>query len=664
MLDLSIIIVNYNVKEFALNLLASINKALKNISSEIILVDNASDDGSVELIGEKYPDVKIIVNKNNVGFGSANNQALEIAKGKYLLLINPDTIVKEDTFAKMIEFFEANPQAGIAGCKVLNPDGSLQLACRRGFPGPWTSFTKVMGLSTLFPKSRLFAKYNLTYLDENQTYEVDAVSGAFLMMRKSVYEKIGGFDRQFFMYGEDLDLCYRTQQAGWKVYYVNSTEIIHYKGESTKRSSIDETKIFYDAMHLFVRKHFSSSFLVEVILQTAILFRRLIAFANVYKLALVGIAVDFGIFSVSVYLAEKIYANERWIGFPQFAIPWVYFAPALLQIFISIIGGAYKKITLSVLRCTVSLFAGMIVLAALTYFFKQFAFSRAVVLITYIIAFFSFSLWRILLKVVFKVGLDANTRKGRTLIVGNEARAGDLASKLKSDLTSLYQVVGIIGLTRKMIGESIGNYKVLGALDNIGKVIAEKKINKVIFSSEGVSFNQMFAVVSECQGMNVEFMVAGNELDYLVGKSSISMLDDIPLLKVQYNISSFVHKKTKQIFDFFFSLILILLLVHPFIYLFQKFTSKKSDLIQFILGVPKVLSGEKSFVGPRSSTHIGELYIGKTGLTGFWFVESINENDTDEMNKLDLFYAKNQNIWLDFEILGRTFSKIFFRTEL
>lgn len=664
MLDLSIIIVNYNVKEFALNLLASINKALKNISAEIILVDNASDDGSVELLGEKYPDVKIIVNKNNAGFGAANNQALEIAKGKYFLLINPDTIVKEDTFTKMIEFFEANPQAGIAGCKVLNPDGTLQLACRRGFPGPWTSFTKVMGLSTLFPKSRLFAKYNLTYLDEKQTYEVDAVSGAFLMMRKSVYEKIGGFDKQFFMYGEDLDLCYRTQQAGWKVYYVHSTEIIHYKGESTKRSSIDETKIFYDAMHLFVRKHFSSSFLIEAILQTAILFRKLIAFANVYKLALIGIVIDFGIFSASVYLAEKIYANDRWIGFPEFAIPWVYFVPALLQIFISLIGGAYKKVTLSVLRCTISLFAGMIVLAALTYFFKQFAFSRAVVLITYIIAFFSFSLWRILLKVIFKVGLDSSARKGRTLIVGNEEKAGELASKLKSNLTSLYQVVGIIGLTRKMIGESIGNYKVLGALDNIRKVIAGKKINKVIFSSEGVSFNQMFAVVSECQGMDVEFMVAGSELDYLVGKSSIAMLDDIPLLKVQYNISSFIHKKTKRIFDFVFSLILILLLVHPFIYLFQKFTSKKSDLIQFILGVPKVLIGKKSFVGPRNATHIGELFIGKTGLTGFWFVENINENDTDEMNKLDLFYAKNQNIWLDFEILGRTFSKIFFRTEL
>lgn len=343
MVDLSIIIVNYNVKEFLLNLLDSIRKASKEISTEVIVVDNASDDGSSEILNEKYPDINLIVNNENVGFGKANNQALEIAKGKYILLLNPDTIVREDTFIKMIEFFQSHPEVGIAGCKVLNPDGTLQLACRRGFPGPWTSFTKVMGLSTLFPKSRLFARYNLTYLDENQTYEVDAVSGAFLMMTKDVYQKIGGFDKQFFMYGEDLDLCYRAQKSGFKVYYVHSTEIIHYKGESTRRSSIDETKVFYDAMHLFVRKHFSSSFIIESILQTAIIFRKLIAFANVYKVAIIGVLIDFIFLCFAVFFAEKIYSHDDWLGFPTFVIPYVYIIPAVLQVMISAISGAYKK---------------------------------------------------------------------------------------------------------------------------------------------------------------------------------------------------------------------------------------------------------------------------------------------------------------------------------
>ncbi|MDX1700881.1 MAG: glycosyltransferase family 2 protein, partial [Melioribacteraceae bacterium] len=189
MIDLSIIIVNYNVKEFLLNLLESIQNASRNLSVEIIVIDNNSDDGSIEAVNSKYPSTITIANNENKGFGAANNQGLEIAKGEYLLLINPDTLVKEDTFERMINFLKSEPQTGLAGCKVLNPDGSLQLACRRSFPGPWVSLTKVIGLSKLFPKSRLFAKYNLTYLDENENYEVDAVSGSFMMLTKEAYKK-------------------------------------------------------------------------------------------------------------------------------------------------------------------------------------------------------------------------------------------------------------------------------------------------------------------------------------------------------------------------------------------------------------------------------------------------------------------------------------------
>ncbi|MBS3944540.1 MAG: sugar transferase, partial [Melioribacter sp.] len=461
----------------------------------------------------------------------------------------------------------------------------------------------------------------------------------------------------------DLDLCYRTQKSGYKVYYVHTTEIIHFKGESTKRSSIDETKIFYDAMHLFVRKHFSSSFFIESILQVAIIFRKLIAFANVYRLAILSIVIDFILFIVAVWGAEQLYSKENWHGFPEFSKPWVYILPALLQIIISLFNGNYKRKSLSTLRTLVSLFYGFIVLSSLTFFFKQVAFSRAVVLITYLISLLAFPLWRIFIKVFFRIGLESDTKKSRTLIVGNENKSLELTSKLKSDFRNLYQVIGFIGLTRKSIGNQVGTYKVLGTLDNIKKIILDEKIDKVIFSSDGISFDQMFSAVAISQGENVEFMVAGKELDYLVGKSSITMLDDIPLLIVQYNISSLFHRITKQIFDFFFSLILILLLVYPLIYLITKFTSKKRDFFQFILGIPNVIKGEKSFVGPMSNSYYGELFVGKTGLTGLWYVENVDRNDSAEIKNLDLFYAKNQNIWFDFEILGRSFSKMFFGTE-
>ncbi|MDZ7765253.1 MAG: sugar transferase [Melioribacteraceae bacterium] len=538
----------------------------------------------------------------------------------------------------------------------------MQLACRRSFPGPWTSFTKITGLSKLFPNSKLFAKYNLTYLDENKTYEVDAISGSFMMMRREVYEKTKGFDPQFFMYGEDLDLCYRTQQEGYKVYYVHATEIIHYKGESTKRSSLDETKVFYDAMHLFVRKHFSSFWLVEFILQSAIFFRKLFAFVNLYRLVLIAILFDFAIGIAAFISAEEIYSNERWEGFPEMFIPEVYIIPAFIQVVISSLMQSYKKEGFSVLRSIMSLIVGLLVITSMTFFFKQYAFSRAVVLIAFSLMLVGFSLWRIIAKTILKIGLSSNERKTRTIVVGTNEKAVKLGRKLKSSLTSFHNIIGLIGVSGKEIGENIENFRVVGSLQNIKKVIQEKRIDKVIFSSDEISFNQMFSVVSNCQGINVEFMVAGSGMDYLVGKSAITMLDDIPLLKVYYNISYLPHKIAKAIFDFIVSSA-ILLFVYPLIYSYTKLTGKTSEFINFILNVPKVFTRKLSFVGPEKQNEFEGLYLGKKGITGLWRIENIDKNDTEEKRKLDIFYAKNQNVWLDIEILSRTFSNMFIKPE-
>src|SRR5689334_6085898 len=266
-MTLSVIIVNYNVKAFLESSLVSVRKALDRIDGEIIVVDNASDDGSVEMMRQKFPSVRLIANERNIGFGAANNVALKTARGRYILLLNPDTVVQEDTFLVMTSYMDAHPEAGAAGCKLLNPDGSFQLPCRRSFPTPWVAFTKITGLSALFPSSRLFGRYNLTYLDPDETYPVDALSGAFMFLRREAYEQTGGFDEEFFMYGEDLDLCYRIQQAGWAIMYVPETQIIHYKGESARRSDIDEVRLFYEAMRLFVRKHIHRGFAADVILK-------------------------------------------------------------------------------------------------------------------------------------------------------------------------------------------------------------------------------------------------------------------------------------------------------------------------------------------------------------------------------------------------------------
>ena len=655
-MDLSIIIVNYNVKEFLQNLLHSIDKASLNISHEIIIVDNASDDGSVELISEKFPSVKLIANTENLGFGKANNQALEIASGKYLLLINPDTIVSEDTLDKMIRFFEDNSEAGLAGCKILNPDGSLQLACRRSFPGPWTSFCKVTGLSTLFPKSKLFARYNLTYLDEDKTYEVDAISGSFMMMRKETYDKVGGFDEEFFMYGEDLDLCYRIQQAGFKVFYSHTTQIIHYKGESTKRSRLDETKVFYDAMHLFVKKHFSSSFLVEAILRSAIAVRKVFAFLGKSKLAIQSAFIDFLLFNLCIFFAERIYLSySTWLGFETGDYLIIYTIPAGIHIIIASLSGVYRKDSLSVLRNFIAVIISFVFLTSITFFFKQFAYSRAVVLITYLLLMILTVFWRIILKLFFRVGIQTDdVSKSRTLVVGTNGHAIHVAEKLKFKRTDYHSVVGLVGKYHGDIGKIINSFEVIGSTENIRKVINEHKISEVIFSSEDLNYGEMMAVVADCQNEPVEFKITGTEHDFIVGKTSVSMLDDIPLIEVNYNISSPSLKFIKRLFDITFGLS-VLFFIYPFIYFISKLGKKQTDFRSFILNVPSVVFGKRSFVGPKKIIPDKVYYMGRQGLTGFWYIEN---NIDVEAEKLDFYYAKNQNIWLDLEILGRTLNKM------
>ncbi len=656
--ELSIIIVNYNVKEFLQNLIYSIQKAACNIITEIIIVDNHSEDGSVDFIREKFlplGGIKLIVNKQNLGFSKANNIGLSEAKGEYLLLLNPDAVVSEDTFQKMIDFFKSNPGVGLAGCKILNPNGTFEPACRRSFPGPWTAFCKVTGLSSLFPKSRLFARYNLTYLNENETYEVDAVSGSFMMLTREAYEKVGGLDEEFFMYGEDLDLCYRIQNAGLKVFYVHSTQIIHYKGESTRRSSLDETKYFYNAMHLFVKKHLSSSFLVELILRSAIWFRNIFAFIGRRRLIFIGILLDFIIFNLTLFSAAAIYRDfSRWLGFTKPDLFVIYTIPAFLQIIVSALLGIYKKNKISVLKNFSSITVGFFVLSSFTFFFKQYAYSRAVVIITYFILLFSLSLWRIILKLFFKIGSTDGISAKRTLILGTNTAAIQIADKLNSRSTDYHNITGLIGLSQADVGKVINGFQVVGSIHNLKKVIKERKVSEVIFSTEELPYNKMMSIVAECQDIDVEFKIIGNSLDFLVGKTSVSFLDDLSLFDIQYNISNPLHKLIKSVFDYTIAF-LVLFFIYPFIYFASLLKKKKSDFKNFILSVPHIFSGKVSFVGPKNQSNINNLYLGKKGLTGYWYIENSNGGNTE---KLDILYAKNQNIWLDLEILAKTLNKM------
>jgi len=255
---LSVVVVNYNVKYILEQCLLSVRAATVGMEAEVFVVDNNSTDGSVEYLTPRFPEVTFIANKDNPGFAKANNQAIRLAKGEYILVLNPDTVVGEESLRTLCFFMDEHPAAGGVGVKMINGNGAFLPESKRSFPTPWISFCKLFGLSKLFPNSHTFARYNLPYLSADKQYKVEVLAGAFMLLRHEALNKVGLLDEAFFMYGEDIDLSYRIIQGGYQNYYVPE-RMLHYKGESTKHNDIKYIRAFYDAMLIFYKKYYPRS---------------------------------------------------------------------------------------------------------------------------------------------------------------------------------------------------------------------------------------------------------------------------------------------------------------------------------------------------------------------------------------------------------------------
>ncbi len=273
MIELSIVIVSYNTKDLLKECIESIYKNSKDLSFEIIVVDNNSSDGSPKMVSENFKDVILIKNPKNLGFSTANNTGVKKTSGKYVLFLNSDTLVKQNSLKYMVKFMDEHKDTGAATCKLLMPNGKIDDASHRGFPTPWNAFCHFLGLSKVFAKSRLFGGYNLTYLDFDKTHEVDALAGAFMMVRRESGEKVGWWDEDYFFYGEDLDFCFMLKQNNWKIYYVPEVSILHYKGVSGGLKKISKHLTTADvktrknarierfrAMRIFYKKHYEQKY--------------------------------------------------------------------------------------------------------------------------------------------------------------------------------------------------------------------------------------------------------------------------------------------------------------------------------------------------------------------------------------------------------------------
>ncbi len=655
-MKLSIIIVNYNVKYFLEQCLHSVLKACEGIQAEIFVVDNNSVDGSNEMVRQKFPDVILIANTTNSGFAKANNQAIRVSKGEYILMLNPDTVVEEDTFSKVLGFMDEHPEAGALGVKMIDGRGKFLPESKRGLPEPSVAFYKMSGLSALFPRSKVFGRYHLGYLDENKIWPVDVLAGAFMLLRKSVLDKVGLLDEDFFMYGEDIDLSYRVTQAGFKNYYFPETRIIHYKGESTKKSSVNYVFVFYNAMIIFAKKHFTpghaSTF--AILIRIAIYVRAGFALLLQFIKKMFLPSVDFLMMYAGFYFLKEYWSDNMAIQYPPEYMLVIVPAYILLWIISMFFSGGYdhpvqlRKVVRGILTGT------LIILVIYALLPEVYRFSRALILLGAVWASIAGIALRFLLSVSFRkhFALAGETKK-RLLIVGNEEEASRVLSLLKISDTS-HNFIGFVkpanteSKETERFGVDFSKY-FLGSAENLKDIVEVFTIDEVIFCGKDVSSNQIMNSMSMPSSRHIDYKIAPPESLFIIGSSSVDNPGELYVIDINSIIRP-INRRNKRLLDILISVFLIPLF--PFFVFFLR------KPLGFIRNILEVLSGRKSWVGYSERAGI---ITNLPGIRDGVISPSDGlkqELDKETISRLNSLYAKDYSVYKDLEIVRKAWRNL------
>lgn len=622
---ISIIIVNYNVKDLLKECIDSIYRSVYNGKIEIIVVDNNSKDNSIKFLSNIFKDVIFIQNQENLGFSKANNIGFEKASGDYLLILNPDTIIQPDTLQKMSDLLDENPKIGMAGCKVLNSDGSFQLACRRSFPTPWNSFCKLFGLQKIFPRSKLFAAYNLTYKDIDKQYEVDALIGAFMFTRKEVIEKVQGFDEDFFMYGEDLDLCFKIKKHGWKIVYSPITKITHSKGESTKRSNIDDVKHFYDAMKIYIRKNYKFSIFFIGFLSIGINIRSLLSYLFKFKRDFLYIFLDLILIITSFLISNKIRFDSIY-GYPPENL-WLFVGIIASVNFLSnFTSGSYFENNYSIKKLFESILILGIATGFITYLFREIDLSRKVLLLTGIIYFAIGSVIR------FIIEKRKNLKNARNVLLIGE---NDLSNKIYNFL-------------KNNRSADIANVNILDANINndltvTEKLIDENNIQEVIICGDDLQLSEIKLFLKDRTLEKINLYHPKNFEEFqtrtLLEKAFGSHIPNKS--RLSFPRFKFFKRTIDVLISTFF-----LTLGLPLVYLIN------NSKISPINGMLNVLFGRWSLIGLKNKQpedSFKEGYLSLADISG--------GKSQKTVSNLNEYYLNNYSVGLDLDIFFRSFGK-------
>ena len=686
--DLSVVIVNYNVRAFLEQALSSVVRAAEGLAVELFVVDNGSADGSVEMMRERFPDVRLIANEENAGFAKANNQALRLARGRHVLLLNPDTIVQEDTLRTLLGFMAAHPEAGAVGCKILNPDGTFAPESRRAFPSPSVALYRMTGLSRLFPRSRRFGRYNLTYLPEDAVAEVDALSGSCMLVRRSALHRAreegvgkreegsaaepletqdvlppspfplpstgaGLLDEDFFMYGEDLDWCFRIQQAGWKIFYTPETQIIHYKGESTKKGELRYVRLFYGAMLRFAEKHFEQGPARHL---TWLLRLGIVAHA-------VGLVVGQGLRRLALPLldAALTYVVVILVGLARSAQT----GTALSPLFLMAVAPIFALATVSgiaglrgyehgrqtkVFPVLLGALLGGVGVAAASFFVKAIAFSRLVVLLGMPLVALALSAWRLAWR-VRRMGPQ------RAVLVGGASEAKRLEGLLDVHAQPPFALVGYVAAAEEerdpLESSQTSALPRFGPLSRLRDVVRLRRINHVVFATGTLSNTTVLELVRRLRDLPVRCTMWTEHSDHLIGKASIASLKTPAFVEAKEALVGLRNPAAHRAFEI--ALALFGLFLHPLAWLVAQVRGQGSfagRLARRTRQMPDVLRGRRALIGHHPEAPAPPAAWGlKPGVFPIENVLAPNPAEPEAARRVYGPYVRNRSFSLDWDIL-------------
>lgn len=640
---LSIIIVNYNVEYFLEQCLNSVYNALEGINAEVFVVDNNSVDNSIEMVKAKFPRVKCIENKINVGFSKANNQAIQESNSEFVLLLNPDTVVEESTFRKVIDFMVNHPDAGGLGVRMVDGKGRFLPESKRGLPTPAVAFYKIFGLSKLFKKSPKFNKYHLGYLDEHKNHAVDILSGAFMLMRSESLEKVGLLDETFFMYGEDIDLSYRIQLGGWKNYYCSDTTIIHYKGESTKKSSVNYVFVFYRAMVIFAEKHFSKNHAksFSTLINLAIYFRASLSILKRLISTITPVVLDFLLLIGGLYALTNQWKSQD-VHFPStilnISLPFY----TSVWLFFSWIFGLYDR-EYKVINLLKSLAIGTIfILVIYALLPKEWQFSRLYILVGSLWSLLYFLISRVYISLLLNGTLGLLNRQKTFAIVGDIIEFQRVSEILKG--TGKFKLLRVSPADER-------EENTVGTIDQLDQISHINKVDEIIFCAKNTESKKIIFWMTHLNSEKYDFKIAQPDTTFLIGSNSIENAGELYILNINA-ISKSENKRIKRIIDVILSFILLIL--SPILTWFYK------NKLTFYQNILQVLVSKKTLIGYQyensSDTKNYLLPMIKKGVIPIenWF----SKNTLIPSDNLNIMYARDYSPLIDLKLLIKNLSKL------